>query len=184
MNTVRICSTVKRVQNAVRASVKNGIHLAAFHWGRGEESRLQSLHSGQGISSPCPLLYLALVGVICFQIKKERPVGRSSKFMLATKQCLLSLTRLVVKLTGFVFYRGFGGTPPSTRPLLPPPPPLPRIPLLRFRIFFLLFFFSCLILCSRNLRKAPFGTSQWLIGLPWLNTRRYHLIKINNKTHH
>ena len=62
--------------------------------------------------------------------------------------------------------------------------PLPRIPLLRFRIFFLLFFFSCLILCSRNLRKAPFGTSQWLIGLPWLNTRRYHLIKINNKTHH
>ena len=164
--------------------MKNGIHLAAFHWGRGEESRLQSLHSGQGISSPCPLLYLALVGVICFQIKKERPVGRSSKFMLATKQCLLSLTRLVVKLTVFVLYRGFGGTPPSNLPLLPPPPPLPRIPLLRFRIFFLLFFFSCLILCSRNLRKAPFGTSQWLIGLPWLNTRRYHLIKINNKTHH
>lgn len=123
MNTVRICSTVKRVQNAVRASVKNGIHLAAFHWGRGEESRLQSLHSGQGISSPCPLLYLALVGVICFQIKKERPVGRSSKFMLATKQCLLSLTRLVVKLTVFVLYRGFGGTPPSNLPLLPPPPP-------------------------------------------------------------
>lgn len=182
MNTVRICSTVKRVQNAVRASVKNGIHLAAFHWGRGEESRLQSLHSGQGISSPCPLLYLALVGVICFQIKKERPVGRSSKFVLATKQCLLSLARLVVKLTVFVLYRGFGGTPPSNLPLLPPP--LPRIPLLRFRIFFLLFFFSCLILCSRNLRKAPFGTSQWLIGLPWLNTRRYHLIKINNKTHH
>ena len=175
MNTTRICSTVKRVQNAVRASVKNGIHLAAFHWGRDEESRLQSLHSGQGISSPCPLLYLALVGVICFQIKKERPVGRSSKFMLATKQCLLSLTRLVVKLTVFVLYRGFGGTPPSNLPLLPPPP-LPRIPLLRFRIFFLLFFFSCLILCSRNLRKAPFGTSQWLIGLPWLNTRRYHLI--------
>ena len=122
---MRICSTVKRVQNAVRASVKNGIHLAAFHWGRGEESRLQSLHSGQGISSPCPLLYLALVGVICFQIKKERPVGRSSKFMLATKQCLLSLTRLVVKLTVFVLYRGFGGTPPSNRPLLPPPPPPP-----------------------------------------------------------
>ena len=119
MNTVRICSTLKRVQNAVRASVKNGIHLAAFHWGRGEESRLQSLHSGQGISSPCPLLYLALVGVICFQIKKERPVGRSSKFMLATKQCLLSLTRLVVKLTVFVLYRGFGGTPPSNLPLLP-----------------------------------------------------------------
>ena len=139
MNTVRICSTVKRVQNAVRASVKNGIHLAAFQWGRGEESRLQSLHSGQGISSPCPLLYLALVGVICFQIKKERPVGRSSKFMLATKQCLLSLTRLVVKLTVFVLYRGFGGTPPSNLPLLPPPPP--RTPLLRFRIFFLLFFF-------------------------------------------
>lgn len=161
--------------------MKNGIHLAAFHWGRGEESRLQSLHSGQGISSPCPLLYLALVGVICFQIKKERPVGRSSKCMLATKQCLLSLTRLVVKLTAFVLYRGFGGTPPSNLPLLPP---LPRIPLLRFRIFFLLFFFSCLILCSHNLRKAPFGTSQWLIGLPWLNTRRYHLIKINNKTHH
>lgn len=140
MNTVRICS-IKRVQNAVRASVKNGIHLAAFHWGRGEESRLQSLHSGQGISSPCPLLYLALVGVICFQIKKERPVGRSSKFMLATKQCLLSLTRLVVKLTVFVLYRGFGGTPPSNLPLLPP---LPRIPLLRFRIFFLLFFFPAL----------------------------------------
>ena len=71
MNTVRICSTVKRVQNAVRASVKNGIHLAAFHWGRDEESRLQSLHSGQGISSPCPLAYLASVGVICFHKLKS-----------------------------------------------------------------------------------------------------------------
>ena len=71
MNTVRICSTVKRVQNAVRASVKNGIHLAAFQWDRGEESRLQSLHSGQGISSPCPLAYLASIGVICFHKLKS-----------------------------------------------------------------------------------------------------------------
>ena len=71
MNTVRIYSTVKRVQNAVRASVTKGIHFAAFQWGWGEESRLQSLHSGQGISSPSPLPYLASVGVICFHKLKS-----------------------------------------------------------------------------------------------------------------
>ena len=107
MNTVRIC-----VQNAVRASVKKGIHLAAFQWGRGEESRLQSLHSGQGISSPSPLPYLASVGVICFRklkklvVSKLRKKGRSADLQSVfwPQNCLLSLTCMVVKLTVFVLY--------------------------------------------------------------------------------